>query len=344
MPSIPKKKKFFYLKCFFIIAKPLFFLFFCSGIFFLNLPISLASFAPSQPLKGPGGVEYAHNKIITTNYGTGALGYYLFEPDFPKPDSAPLIVFLHGGGETNPDSYIEWIAHIVKKGNIVVYPIYQPSSIPSKQCTLNAIQALLDSINKLKTAQNHIQPELENFAIVGHSLGAMLTINIAALANKFGLPIPKAIMPVEPGYFPWLFPFEDLSLVPPEALLLTVVGDNDSMVGDKGAKKIFYDTSQIPFENKNFIMMVSDQHGSPPLKADHSTPLCTYSPRFGAPSGFPPDALDYYCLWKLFEALTDAAFYAKNWEYALGNTPEQRYMGCWSDGTSIKELIVTDTP
>jgi len=33
-----------------------------------------------------------------------------------------------------------------------------------------------------------------------------------------------------------------------------------------------------------------------------------------------------------------------NREYALGDTPEQRFMGNWSDGTAVKELMVTDTP
>jgi hypothetical protein len=54
--------------------------------------------------------------------------------------------------------------------------------------------------------------------------------------------------------------------------------------------------------------------------------------------------MDYYSTWKLFDALTDYAFYGINKEYCLDNTPEQRFMGLWSDGTPVKELIVTDTP
>lgn len=54
--------------------------------------------------------------------------------------------------------------------------------------------------------------------------------------------------------------------------------------------------------------------------------------------------MDYYGLWKLFDALTDSAFYGRNREYALGNTPQQRFMGQWSDGVPVKELVVTDRP
>ena len=56
------------------------------------------------------------------------------------------------------------------------------------------------------------------------------------------------------------------------------------------------------------------------------------------------NALDFYGTWKLFDGLCDAAFYGKNREYALGNTPQQRNMGQWSDGVKVKELAVTDQP
>jgi hypothetical protein len=56
------------------------------------------------------------------------------------------------------------------------------------------------------------------------------------------------------------------------------------------------------------------------------------------------DAIDWYGYWKLFDALCDAAFRGKNRKVALGNTPEQRYMGKWSDGTPVKELVVVADP
>ena len=56
------------------------------------------------------------------------------------------------------------------------------------------------------------------------------------------------------------------------------------------------------------------------------------------------NAMDFYGTWKLFDALTDAAFNGRNREYALGNTPQQRFMGLWSDGVPVKELKVTDKP
>jgi hypothetical protein len=56
------------------------------------------------------------------------------------------------------------------------------------------------------------------------------------------------------------------------------------------------------------------------------------------------DALDYYGLWKLFDALCDAAFHGRNRDFALGNTLQQRFMGFWTDGKPVKQLFVTDHP
>jgi hypothetical protein len=50
--------------------------------------------------------------------------------------------------------------------------------------------------------------------------------------------------------------------------------------------------------------------------------------------------MDYYGTWKLFDGLYESAFYGKNREYALGNTTEERYMGKWSNGVPVKELMI----
>lgn len=307
--------------------------------FFIIACITVAASETREPLCGPGSAEYFHDKTIRYSYGTGALQYYLFEPDGPKPATAPLIVFLHGLNGTNPRSYSNWIEHIVKKGNIVVYPQYQSRFGEFEDYTSNAIQSVLEAIEELQNG-DHVWPDLDRFAIVGHSCGGMIAPNIAALAEESGLPVPRALMPVEPGK---TTPLADLSKIPSDVLLLTVVGDRDFIVGDEVAKKIFRETPQIPLENKDFITLVSDRHGLSSLTAGHFSPCCMSFGNLSIPF-LDTDAHDYYGFWKLFDALTDAAFYGKNREYALGNTPQQRYMGEWSDGTPRKELIVSDNP
>ena len=144
-------------------------------------------------------------------------------------------------------------------------------------------------------------------------------------------------MPVQP--FLLSIQSADLSEIPPEILMLVVVGEDDSVVGSRYGKKIFESTPQIPLENKDFVIQVTDTYGNPDLVADHIAPVCM--PGFFS---YTVDAMDYYSTWKLFDALSDFAFYGIHREYCPGNTPEQRNMGNWSNEIPVKEMIITDNP
>ena len=337
---------------------------------------------PSQPATGPGGKQYVHASVTKNRYGKDGEEYWIFEPDNPKPASAPLIVFLHGWGGINPLYYGAWIDHVVRRGNIVVYPRYQASLLtPIQQFTPNTLAAIKDAIARLKAEPGHVKPDLSKFATVGHSVGGLLAANVAALASESGLPRVSAVMSVEPGITeaPINIPLADLKKIPPETLLLAVAGDQDTLVRDYDAKRVYNESTRVPAANKDYVTLVSDSHGLPGLQASHRAPtafdiaydsgegigggpaeIVSGSDRAG---GLPTrridgprsgrrdrletmmvNALDFYGTWKLFDGLCDAAFYGKNREYALGNTPQQRFMGVWSDGVPVKELKVTDKP
>ncbi|HTD29602.1 MAG TPA: alpha/beta hydrolase [Xanthomonadaceae bacterium] len=338
--------------------------------------VATAATPPEQPLTGPGGREIAHAQVIVHSYGSGSRAYWLFEPSQPMPNEAPLIVFNHGWAAMDPGLYMAWIDHLVERGNIVVYPVYQDNLLTAaKDFTADAIVAVKDAIRRLQSEPGHVQPRLDRFAIVGHSMGGDVSANMAALWHTEGLPFPRAVMCVEPGKSwgqpAWLdIELADLSKVPARTLLLTVAGDDDHIVRDIDAKRIFIESTQVPAANKDYITLVSDDHGRPALHADHMAPLAwaqmpgmdhrAASDSPGHKGGERPpanhdmpdftdtaesvNALDYYGTWKLFDGLTDAAFFGTNRKYALGDTPEQRFMGVWSDGVPVKQLKVTDRP
>jgi pimeloyl-ACP methyl ester carboxylesterase len=293
---------------------------------------------PDQPASGPGGSDYPHRSIGKFRYGYGGNSYWIFEPYCPKPESAPLIVFLHGFGGLQPIWYIEWIHHLVRRGNIVVYPRYQDGFFRGyDKYTTNALNAVKDAIVRLQRGP-HVDPELDKIAVTGHSLGGSLTANIAALALEEGLPSPKAIMPVQPAIMSERYAERvDYSKIPASTLMVVVVGESDMAAGKGSAKIIFYNATQIALSNKDFVIQTTDIYGKPDIISNHLAPVCL--PFFSS-----VDAMDYYSTWKLFDALTDYAFYGINKEYCLGDTPEQRFMGLWSDGIPVKELIVTDYP
>ena len=338
----------------------------------LTVVSSQTATPPSQPQTGPGGKQYLHAGVVKNRYGKGGQEYWIFEPDSPKPRSAPVVVFLHGWGGMNPLYYGAWVDHIVKRGNIVVYPRYQAGLLtPIRDFTPNTLHAVKDALSRLKTERGHVSADFTKFATVGHSLGGLLAANIAALASESGLPRVSAVMAVEPGITesPINVPLADLKKIPAETLLLAVAGDQDTLVRDTDAKRIYYESTSVSKSNKDFVMLVSDSHGRPALQASHRAPTAQdkYYDNGEGVGGGPAEvsnrvgdapqtsrrtrldtmmvnALDFYGTWKLFDALCDAAFYNKNREYSLGDTPQQRFMGVWSDGVPVKELRVTDKP
>ena len=357
---------------------------FALTIVFAPLRSQQAPAPPAQPASGPGGKQYAHTEVTKNRYGKGGQEYWIFEPDSPKPATAPVIVLLHGWGGMNPMYYGAWIDHLVKRGNIVIYPRYQASLLtPIGEFTPNTLTALKDAIARLQTEPGHIKPDLNKFATVGHSVGGILAANVAALASESGLPRVSVVMSVEPGITeaPINIALADLKKIPAETLLLAVAGDQDTLVRDVDAKRIYSESTRVPATNKDYVTLVSDSHGTPTLQASHRAPTAhdkaydsgdgigggpaETSDRVGGDraGGLPTrridrrqtdrrerletmmvNALDFYGTWKLFDGLCDAAFYGKNREYALGNTPQQRFMGVWSDGVPVKELKITDNP
>ncbi len=296
--------------------------------------LAAAVLPPPQPASGPGGSQYRHAAVRAERRGQGARAWWIFEPASPAPASAPIVVFLHGWGATNPRAYRPWIDHLVRRGNLVVYPVYQDGLLdPIGPMGANAAAAIRDALAHLEGAA--VRGERERLAMVGHSLGAAMAASLAASYRSEGLPPARALMCVEPGKTWTRAPqtaiqLADLSQIPASTLLLTVAGEDDRIARDIDARKIFLGATAVPPGNKNFVTVLTDRHGDPPLVAGHFSP-----------AGRKVDALDYYGYWKLFDALCNAAFYGTHRRYALGDTPEQRYMGVWSDGVPVKELRVT---
>jgi acetyl esterase/lipase len=317
---------------------------------------------PGQPTTGPGGSNYTHGSVIKNEYGSGATRYWIFEPASPEPASAPVIVFNHGWIAVDPSNYGAWIEHLVRQGNIVIYPAYQESSITNPDdMTQNAIDAVKDALQRIQ-GSGKISPELDKFAIVGHSLGGGIAANMAALSVSTGLPEPKALMLPEPGDGGNIgahILLNDLSTIPSTTMMIVVVGSDDTIAGTDIGRRIFNGTPQIQPSNKEFITIFSDEHGEPPLLADHYAPVAPDT-RYGEENesviqsrirqgihqflGADVNALDYYGFWKLMDGLIDDAFYGKDREYAFGDTQQQRFMGKWSDGEPVKELELTKSP
>lgn len=318
---------------------------------------SVAAAAPSppaQPAHGPGGSDYRHARVTAREVHAGAQGWWLFTPAAPAPAHAPVVVFCHGWGALDPHHYRAWIDHLVRRGNIVVWPNYQDSLLtPGAQFLPNAIAGVRGAFEQLANGTAGMRADVERVAIVGHSAGGVLAAQIAAAAHAEGLPEFRAVMPVEPGDGSRdgrrrvSVPHTDLAPLPARTLLLVVVGAEDHRAYESLGLSIYDATTRVPAANKNVIELESDAHGSPTLIANHAAPGASADARPARRAALPEfehagvvDALDWYGTWKLFDALSEAAFDGRYRDVALGGGPAQTAMGNWSDGVPVKPMRI----
>lgn len=308
-------------------------------------PTASAATQPLQPDAGPGGKDYRYTQVRADQYGIGATAYWLFEPVDSGTTALPLVYFLHGFSATEPMPYLAWIDHLVRHGAVVLYPLYQSSELtPIDRYMPNTLTALQSAMTEL-SQPGHARVDIERSAAVGHSMGGAITANLAAVAANQGLPQPRVLFSINAcNYYvanPDIqMPLENLSLIPAGTLLLAMAGADDALAGSATTRRIYLESTAVSADDKDYLTAYSDAHGEPALNADHVAALAGT----GDGTAAPPDALDFYGHWKLFDALMSAAFEGSDREYALGGTPQQRSLGQWSDGTAVKPLEATDSP
>ncbi|WP_158633416.1 alpha/beta hydrolase [Tautonia sociabilis] len=292
-----------------------------------------------------------HSAMLALSFGEGERSYWLFEPIDPKPDApAPVVVFLHGWMSTNPGLYGSWIAHLTRRGHIVIYPRYQDDwRTRPAEFLPNALDAIRSALHVLDTAPGHVRPDRNRFALIGHSAGGNLAAQLAALAAEVGLPEPKAVVAALPGeVLPASGP--DLSRIPGTTALVVAAAQEDVVVGDVRAREIFEEASAIPPERKQFIFLRSDRSVDPPLVADHASAMA------GLPwldTGEGPfhtlqmnaatvDRLDTALYWKAADLALQAGFTGLSLDSITRSGAIFRALGDRGDGLPIRPPLVSD--
>jgi pimeloyl-ACP methyl ester carboxylesterase len=278
--------------------------------------------------------------VTAERIGEGGREVWIFTPAGVQLAQAPVVVFVHGWGAMDPYLYGGWILHLIRRGNIVIYPRYQENlTTLLDEMTPNAVESVQHAFQQLATTGS-VLADCDRVAIVGHSMGGFIATNLAADSN---IPVPKAVMIIAPGDGEDQMPRlgERLVLADPsglssDTLFLLVTGDADTVVGNRGATKIWSALQGIPRAGRMFAVLASDYRLSPSLLADHLSPLAVdrsfpEEPTDGGdkrPLGvnalhqrwaarFAPDALDYDGYWKMFDELLDTAFYSTSRSLSL---------------------------
>ncbi|MBF0545816.1 MAG: hypothetical protein HQM08_15340 [Candidatus Riflebacteria bacterium] len=337
-----------------------FFLLYFSIALYAELPKVLDTFEP----------EYFHNKVNAVRVGIDDEKLFIFQPDDPKPATASVVLFLRGWTFHAPSFYQSWINHIVRRGHIVIFPEFQGNGSSAKDFTINAARSLKEGLRFLEDRKGVI-PDRENMIILGHECGAVIAANLAVINKRIKLPVPKALMLIEPSRSPsdeegTAIPLANLSKIKQDTYLLMVVGEDDTKNGMGTAIDLFYRCSGIPSDNKIFLTALTDVRGVPALVGDSISPTApnwreseraiekykndfirSYRDPFNNRilRGKGVDFQDFSGFWRLFDKLCYVGFngfYRDS--FFLEKNPDFRTLGKFSDGRAIRGFLATKRP
>ena len=302
---------------------------------------------PTQPTEGPGSSEAIFGGMTTIKQSPPDrffADFWLFVPADPvsggelSGEPFPVVIFIPGSGAYDASAYLAWIEHVVQRGAVVIFPLIGNSGYTESDYGQAIREDVRNGLAALEIAG--IPIDVERVAVVGHSLGGVLAIDYAASAAVYGLPIPSVVMSVAPGCSTADVAClnADLSMIPATTRVLVVTESDDfDPTMPRTIEKIWSEMVGVAPENRDIVQIVTDSHGLPALLATHWQAIADHNLN-------PPDALDWYGTWKWLDALMGCAFDGEWCSSALGNTPEQRYMGTWSDGVAVTEAVVTHDP
>lgn len=304
---------------------------------------------PAPPLLAPA-AAYPHASIKRQELGIEAKSYWLFEPAEPAPQTAPVIVFLHGWLAVNPGAYGAWIEHLVRNGWIVILPRYQLDWTTRPADFLpNAMAAVRDAFDVLQTAPGHVRPDRDRFALIGHSAGGNLAAQMAAGSSEHGLAFPRALVLMMPGEVRSVRE-PSLAHIPASTLLVVVAAENDLVVGDLRARQIYSGATSVPASRKKYVLYRTDRHGFPHLVADHLAPTAALELFDTGEGPFHTlqmteaeiNAFDRHGFWRLADLTINAGFAGRTLDDATHFGDLFRDLGRWSDGQAVISPIVSD--
>jgi len=168
--------------------------------------------------------------------GRGADAAWILRPRAQRRAELPVVLFGHGWFATNPRLYRGWVTHLVRQGNVVIYPVYQTIPFLAPELALGAFT------NGVRTALARTPHTTDGLVAVGHSAGGALVADYAATAAGRDLPVPEAILSAYPGRklprFDPRIPEEDLTRIPPTTEVLALAGADDVVVGATAARSL----------------------------------------------------------------------------------------------------------
>ena len=176
---------------------------------------------------------------------------------------APGVVLMHGWA-LGPAEYGAWARHLARGRSTVILPEYQVAGVTSPS------EALQNTVAGVRAALRRVPVMPDKLVVAGHSAGAALAADYAAVAGREGLPAPRAIFAVYPGRairgYAGGVPTADLGGIPPDTRLVALASATDTVVGQTPARELVEAATQIDRAQRS--VQVVDRPGA----GDHFAP------------------------------------------------------------------------
>ncbi len=295
--------------------------------------------------------------IAVTSVGEGAHRAYVFRPDANHLSNLPLVIFLHGWRGTNPKNFGSLIDLIVRRGAVVIYPVYQEEGDKTSPQLVagNAAASVKAALAMLE--QNHPGLTDTNKTLYwGFSMGASIALNFVLNPHNAGLPAPRALILVAPGEPHHVVHGEKaapiagrLENLPAELPVFIVSGAADTSIGVPTAQAWTARLCHLPSTHRKLLLLPSDANNGNRISAGHGSPGAPDS-RFDFPDAtavvparitgrddFEPSGslnqLDFYGYWRITMTLLDyVAGGSYPAELFTSASAVNRFLGLWPSG------------
>ena len=322
-------------------------------LFFItnNVFAGLGHKPPGPPQSGFGSDEYnvtdSWQTLRQGSAGAGDLTWTYIPDNFADGRSlAPVVIYLHGFSALSPSFYQSHIEHLVRQGNIVIFPLFQKSTFWGFLLESGLFRPMDQSIwagravASVDKALSVIDDAVDYGAVYlyGHSLGGLIAL---AWQAENGVPLQAMILShaqVDPsaGMPDFVRSWVRIIAIPWQNYASTidvpvvVLNGDDDTIATLDQSQAIYDTLMVSPTVRYYIAQ-SDTYGYPDLSANHGAPM-------NAIAGLPPhlkifdisgelDALD----WRFYFTALDSII--------RGEFDISFDMGVWSDATPVLPIL-----
>lgn len=281
----------------------------------------------------------------TETFRKGSQKSWLYIPDNGQTEFKRLVVFLHGFGAKNAAVYGAWINELLRDGYVVLFPKFHTATfIPTvSKYEKRVQQSIEDAQGYMKT--NKIALEKEGLVFIGHSIGGLLSANLAAEFGQSRTQKVDGIFCAQPGvaYVNWKRK-NDYRTIDPSCAIVCVTGNNDFIVKFWSSRLIMNRSVQVNQHRKVWLNQEKWKRKGKKITASHAEPVAI-DRRFGNGTYSyinllalwfgKTDEVNEHGYWRLARYLLELA---DNPEKVIDkNDPELTFMGEW-DGEQIESL------